>query len=170
MVSAVPQIEGLTVEDILEFARGKASILKHLPDERDWVHIDRKWVCDVVYTLDKNAFQTMITDAMKKRKDRLEESQNLIVQMRPEFAQALNSCLNFSSKPYTFFHFIASHGRAANLVKGSSKRKRTKEEIEEVKGEEEELKDDRHLFLKRIKKLKEEKAELESVVDQMSLH
>ena len=55
------------------------------------------------------------------------------------------------------------------MVKGSSKRKRTKEEIEEVKGEEEELKDDRHLFLKRIKKLNEEKAELESALDQMSI-
>jgi hypothetical protein len=51
------------------------------------------------------------------------------------------------------------------LVKGSSKRKQTKEEIEEVKGEEEELKDDRHSFLKGIKKLKQDKAELESVVD-----
>ena len=72
MVSAMTQIEDLTVEDILDFARGKALILKHLPDERDWVHIDRKWVCDMVYSLDKNHFQTMITEAMKKRKDRLE--------------------------------------------------------------------------------------------------
>ncbi len=55
------------------------------------------------------------------------------------------------------------------MVKGSSKRKRTKEEIEEVKGEEEELKEDRHSFLKRIKKLKEDKAELESMVDQISM-
>jgi glycine dehydrogenase len=45
-------------------------------------------------------FQTMITDAMKKRKDRLEESQNLIVQMRPEFAQAFQSCMNLSSKSF----------------------------------------------------------------------
>jgi hypothetical protein len=89
MVAAVPQIEGLTVEDILAFARKNQQILKHLPDERDWVHIDRKWVCDVVYTLDKNNFQNMINEAMKKRKQKLEASQNLIVDMRPEFAQAL---------------------------------------------------------------------------------
>ena len=88
--------------------------------------------------------------------------------MWPEFAQALNSCLKFSSKADNLLPYIASHGRAANLVKGSLKRNRTKEEIEEVKGEEE-LKDDRHLFLKRIKKLKEDKAELESVVDQLSM-
>ena len=98
MVAAVPQIEGLTVEDILAHAKTNPVLLKHLPDERDWVHIDRKWVCDVIFTLDRNNFQALITSAMKKRRDRLELSQNLLVEMRPEFAQALHSCLNFSSK------------------------------------------------------------------------
>ena len=56
MVSAVPQIEGLTVEDILAHAKTSPLLLKHLPDERDWVHIDRKWVCDVIFTLDRNNF------------------------------------------------------------------------------------------------------------------
>ena len=51
-VSAVPQIEGLTVQDFLEYARGKPQMLKYLPDSRDWVHIDKKWVCDLMYTLD----------------------------------------------------------------------------------------------------------------------
>ena len=56
MVSSVPQIEGLTVHDVLSMARKSQTILKHLPDERDWVHMDRKWICDVVYTLDKQNF------------------------------------------------------------------------------------------------------------------
>jgi hypothetical protein len=30
----------------------------------------------------------MINDAMKRRKDKLEQSQNMLVQMRPEFALA----------------------------------------------------------------------------------
>ena len=98
MVAAVPQIEGLTVEDILAHAKGNPLLLKHLPDERDWVHIDRKWFCDVIFTLDRNNFQALITAAMKRRRDKLEQSQNLLVEMRPEFAQALHSCLNFSSK------------------------------------------------------------------------
>jgi hypothetical protein len=60
--------------------------------------------------------------------------------MRPEFANALQSCLNFSCKKYYHQIKIASKGRAANLVKESSKRKRTREELEEVKEEEDELK------------------------------
>jgi hypothetical protein len=51
-VSAVPQIEGLTVQHFLEYAKKKPAMLKYLPDTRDWVHIDKKWVCDLLYTLD----------------------------------------------------------------------------------------------------------------------
>jgi predicted nuclease with TOPRIM domain len=49
-------------------------------------------------------------------------------------------------------------------MKGSSKRKRTREEIEEVKQEEEELKHDRQGYLQQIKRLKEEKDRLEEIV------
>ena len=51
-VSAVPQIEGLTIEDFLDHARAKPQLLKCLPDEADWHHLDKKWVCDVLYTKD----------------------------------------------------------------------------------------------------------------------
>ncbi len=46
------------------------------------------------------------------------------------------------------------------MLKGSSKRKRNKDELEEVKHEKEALKEDRHLFLKEFKRLKEEHAEM----------
>ena len=97
-VASVPQIEGLTIAEVLAHAKKNAAILKYLPDERDWVHMDRKWICDVVYTLDKAGFQTFITKAVKERKERLEQKRNLVVEMRPEFAQALQTCLNYSSK------------------------------------------------------------------------
>ena len=48
----MPQIEGLTVEDFLIHARKKPALLKFLPDEQDWHHLDKKWVCDVLYTQD----------------------------------------------------------------------------------------------------------------------
>ncbi len=56
MVSAVPQIEGLTVEDIFRMYKAKPALLKHIPEERDWVHTDRKWLCDVLFTIDKGNF------------------------------------------------------------------------------------------------------------------
>ena len=112
-VASVPQIEGLTIKDVLTFAKRNAQVLKHLPDERDWVHMDRKWICDVIYTLDKVNFQSLITKAATDRKARLEESRNLVVEMRPEFAAALNNCLNYSSKSY-----VAHDGYSGERVVG----------------------------------------------------
>jgi hypothetical protein len=51
-VAVVPQIEGLSVDDFIKHARDKPNITKVLPDERGWNHVDKKWLCDVVYTLD----------------------------------------------------------------------------------------------------------------------
>ena len=56
---------------------------------------------------------------------------------------------------------IVENGRASNLMKSSTKRKRTREELEEVKQEEEELKTDKQVFLQMVKRLKDEKAALE---------
>ena len=43
----MPQIEGLTDEDILELAKTSPNALKHLPDERDWDGLNRKLVADI---------------------------------------------------------------------------------------------------------------------------
>ena len=83
-VAVVPQIEGLTVEDFEEFAKKRPNLLRWLPNERDWNHIDKKWLCDILLT--------------KGRKERLEKSQNLMVEMKPEFEAALKKCISFSSK------------------------------------------------------------------------
>jgi hypothetical protein len=87
-VAAVPQIEGLTVEDMLASANGKQGVLRYLPDERDWDHMDRKWLADVLFTVDKANFDAMIKAAVKARKERMEEKYNMNVSMRPEFLQA----------------------------------------------------------------------------------
>ena len=55
---------------------------------------------------------------------------------------------------------LVENGRASLLMKSSSKRKRTRDELEEVKQEEEALKDDRHSFLQEVKRLKQEHSEM----------
>jgi hypothetical protein len=73
-------------------------VLRHLPDERDWDHMDRKWLADILYTVDRVSFERIIKDAVKARRDRLEEKNDMNVVIRPEFAQAFQSCMSFSSK------------------------------------------------------------------------
>jgi hypothetical protein len=38
-----------------------------LPDEADWLHLDKKWITDVLYTLDADGIEKMIYDAKSKR-------------------------------------------------------------------------------------------------------
>ena len=71
MVAAVPQIEGLTVEDMMELAYTSQKAMRHLPIERDWDHMDRKWLSDVLYTVERVKFEQAIKDAVKARKERL---------------------------------------------------------------------------------------------------
>ena len=53
-------------------------------------------------------------------------------------------------------------------MKSSSKRKRTKEELEEVKQEEMALSEDRHAFLQEVKRLKQEHAEMMQALNDMA--
>jgi len=116
VVAAVPQIEGLTVDDMLESSKGKAAVLRHLPDERDWDHIDRKWLADVLNSTDKANFERMIKAAVKARKERLEDKNNLNVSVRPEFAKAFQSCMNFSSKSQIWRNYGFSGERPSLAV------------------------------------------------------
>ena len=85
-MAAVPQIEGLTVEAMLELAKTSAAALRHLADERDWDGLNRKWLADILYTVECAKFEKVIKDVVKARKERLEEKHNLNVEMCPEFA------------------------------------------------------------------------------------
>ena len=73
---------------MLELAKTSPNALKHLPDERDWDGLKRKWLADILYTIERTKLEKIIKDAVKGRKERLEEKKNLLVEMRPEFAQA----------------------------------------------------------------------------------
>ncbi len=85
-MTAVPQIEGLTVEDMLELTKTSPNALKHLQNERDLDGLNRKWVADILNTVERAKFEKINKDAVKARKERLEEKNNLLVEIRPEFA------------------------------------------------------------------------------------
>ena len=70
--------------------------------------MDRKWLADVINSVDKANFERMVKDAVKARKERLEDKHNLNVSIRPEFAQAFQGCMNFSSKSTAGLNLIIS--------------------------------------------------------------
>ena len=80
---------------MLELAKTSPNALKHLPDERDWDGLNRKWVADILYTVERAKLEKLIKDAVKVR---LEEKNKLLVEMRPEFTQAFQDCMSFTRK------------------------------------------------------------------------
>ena len=58
--------------------------------------------------------------------------------------------------PY-FLTPVVSKGKSADMMKESSKRKRTRQEMEEVKEFETSLKEDRQKFLHQAKRMKQER-------------
>ena len=36
----------------MDFARAKEIVKVYLPDEKDWIHLDRQWLGDILYTVD----------------------------------------------------------------------------------------------------------------------
>ena len=88
------------MEDFEDYAKKKPHLLKWLPNEKDWNHIDKKWLCDVLFTKDSQGVSDMISTAIRERKKKMEQSQNVLVEMKPEFEAALKKCISFSSKLY----------------------------------------------------------------------
>jgi hypothetical protein len=73
---------------------------------------------------------------------------------------SISAVLLLPLKPY-----IAHKGKGVNLLKETSHRKRTKVDLEEVKNEEEELKEDKQGYLRQSKRLKEEKQDLLNTIE-----
>ena len=51
-----------------------------------------------MYTKDQRGIEGIIEHAREERKEKLEEKKHELIEMRPEFADALKVCLNFSGK------------------------------------------------------------------------
>ena len=54
--------------------KSRANLRKYFSDERDWLTLDRKWICDVLYTLDEPGMDKMVKDAKANRKIKQEEN------------------------------------------------------------------------------------------------
>jgi hypothetical protein len=76
--------------------------------------MDRKWLADILFTVERVKFEKMIKEAVKERKERLEEKRSLMIEMRPEFAAAFNNCMSFSSK-ISFFLLTNYSGERQGL-------------------------------------------------------
>ena len=61
------------MEDFLDYAKKKPGLIKSLPSEKDSLHLDRRFICDLLYSLDSVGIQNLIDKALTKRKKKMEK-------------------------------------------------------------------------------------------------
>jgi hypothetical protein len=83
-------IEGLQVSELLKFI-DEAKFGRFFPDVRDWMHVDRKWLCDLLYSLDSKKFDIFVDKCIDNKRKKIDTTKGLVVPIRAEFAEALKN-------------------------------------------------------------------------------
>ena len=141
----VPQIKGLTIQDILKEAKAHVDIYKYIPNLAKRKQPDRDFVCnvgthqhfvmiDIVNTLMPSKLRDRIEKWMVTRENKYIKKNNLNMKVLPEFKELFEAVPSLSSKS-EYYHEIGTAGRFHQLVKNFGQR-RDRMYYEEVTKEE----------------------------------
>ena len=114
-VTKVLQYKGLTVRNILKFARTQTDIDKYIPEYDYLKGPNQEWLCNVVNTLVQIEFQNFIQKVTEDRRKALIDSQNLGISVRPEFMNIFQKSQAASTLPGKS-HFLARFPKPTNIV------------------------------------------------------
>ena len=85
----VPLFEGLSTNDILNFASNYPEVQQALPEEqRETDKLLRQYIINVVYTLVGDPFKHFIDGVMHARDEKIKNERNLGIQLDPEIMRA----------------------------------------------------------------------------------
>ena len=110
----IPYFEGLSIDEILEFAAdaGNGDALRALPEPRKEIEkLPREYLGNVVYTIVGTPFQHWVNKRITDRNEKVIKDQNLAIQMDPEIAQLFKNSTSVS----------VSKGISGNLMKLTAK-------------------------------------------------
>ena len=137
-----PQYDTLSIEKILEFANQYAEFVKYLPDPRDIHMLPRQvsynrcaalnsimsdyvvfgqWLLNVAYTVIGADFAEWIRARVDFRNESLTDRNDMNIAIDPEILSVIRASTAVATQT----------GSSAHLLKVGSKRRRTKQEIEE---------------------------------------
>ena len=94
----MPKINGLAVSDLMAYAKTNATVMKHMPEMDEWIHFDRQWICDVIYTIEPDRFDKHIVNQLVKRRLQVKEKEKSLIGIKSEFVVALSKSVVFSCK------------------------------------------------------------------------
>ena len=125
-VIAIPQYDGLKVECLLEFAAQWPGVFNFLPPEKEIGKLSRAYLGNVIYTVVGEPFYDWVQAKVAERHEKIKEKKEMMIDMDPEIAKIFQESTAVST----------SKGNSSFLMKASSKRRRTKQEIDEDKARE----------------------------------
>ena len=123
-VCSVPHLKGLTIKDLLEFARTQVEVDIYIPDYEYDKTPNRNWIWNVINTLCQEEFQKFIDKRLSESVKHRIRMKSFNIKALPEFINIFQSSKNIST----------DNGRSHFLLKTAGKRK-----WEEVKKDDEEL-------------------------------
>jgi hypothetical protein len=70
----------------------------YLPDEQDWHQLDRKWLCDLLYSRCTEDFDELVHESLESKRAKHIEKHSMVLDMQPDFYDALKNTVAFASK------------------------------------------------------------------------
>ena len=100
--------------------------MRAFPIEKERKKLTRPYVANVIYTIVGDEFSKWVDKMIDQRNKKVKEENNMMIDMDEDIAKVFRESTSVS----------LAKGNSAHLMKISSKRRRTKREIEEEKQEE----------------------------------
>ena len=85
---AVPQYEGLSIDNILEKAGPNAEFKRHLPINQELIKLPKQWIVNVAYTLLGDPFANWVMQQIEARNQKVYTDHNLLINVDPDIMAA----------------------------------------------------------------------------------
>ena len=110
-VCSVPHLKGLTIKNLLEFAKTQIEIDMYIPDYEYDKTPDRSWIWNVINTLWQDKFRKFIDDKISERVKHSINMKSLNIKALPEFINILKSSKNISTDNGRFHFLLKTAGK-----------------------------------------------------------
>ena len=94
----VPQFEGLTIQDIFNFASSDQNVENALPPPKEIAKLSRAYLANVVHTKMGQRFQDWVTQQVNTRNQRVAQEGNQMIAMDPSIARIFHQSTAISGK------------------------------------------------------------------------
>jgi hypothetical protein len=68
---SIPQYEGLSIADLLEYAKSYPAVMQALPVEREIKKLSKQYIANVIYTIVGAGFIEWVEDRVRSRNERV---------------------------------------------------------------------------------------------------